>query len=272
MLSEAVERQIDEMIAISDELGMIVPKEGWSKYARSILRKLQDLSMTVFDEEPPEVRLDESLKDLFLKAAAKPNLPSDLTQEEKAQGYYFRNVNGDNIKFSSETGLPMDGQPKAFGADTLQEMISNARMAVESRTTGRTGSKNIGQYSSPYPMDEISAEGENHPCIGFTEGNLRTHKDDRHQKQYEKMTDEEYNEHAKKLLAKKCGPDIWGYRSSDGCICRFNRLTGEFAKGYPGGNIKTCFFPVALGADPLDIDLDYARNYFRKRKEEESCD
>ena len=268
MLSEAVGRQIDEMIVISDELGVIVPKHGWTKYARTVLRRLQDLSMTVFDGQ--DVRADAKLGDVANIIGPKLSPPSDLTEEEKAQGYYFRMVNGNNIKFSSETWLPMDGQPKALGADSIQEMIDNARAAIENR--GGT-SRNVSErYSSPYPIDEISAEGENHPCKGFTEGNLRHHKDVRHKKQYETMTDAEYDEHARKLLAKSCGPDIWGYRSADGSICRFNRLTGEFAKGYPGGDIKTCFYPVALGADPLDIDLDYARNYFRKRKEEESYD
>ena len=127
-------------------------------------------------------------------------------------------------------------------------------------------------YSSPYPMEEISAEGENKPCKGFTPSCLHKHKHERHAEQYASMTDEEYNEHAKRLLLKKCGPDIWGYRCDDGCVCRFNRLTGEFAKGYPGGDIKTCFYPTAPGTDPVEIDLDYAREYFRKWKEKEAYD
>ena len=273
MLSWTDARRIDEMIIIADELGVIVPHKGWTKYALTILARLQELA----DGLSEQYRLDSSLADIMAaksRETAKANLPDDLTADEIAQGYYFRTVNGNIIKFSSETGLPIDGQPKAMGADDLQEMISNAIATAEAKKTSGTAntSKNVGKYSSPYPMEEISAEGENHPCKGFTERNLRIHKDVRHPEQYADMTDEEYEEHAKKLLMKKCGPDIWGYRCSDGCVCRFNRLTGEYAKGYPGGDIKTCFFPTAPDSDPLDIDLEYARDYYDREKRRDSYD
>lgn len=279
MLSQATERRIDKMIAIAEELGAIFPLQGWTEYTTRLLAELQELAIKEFSGREAE-RMDASLADIEWKVSEPKFKPADdLTDEEKAQGFYFRTVNGNSIKFNSETGEPMEGQPKAFGANDLSEMVRNAKAALEAKKDRDTASsapkstKNVSDhYSSPYPIEEISAEGENHPCKGFKESNLRLHKDVRHKKQYEKMTDAEYEEHAKKLLAKKCGPDIWGYRSADGSVCRFNRLTGEFAKGYPGGDIKTCFYPVALGADPLDIDLEYARNYFRKRKEEESYD
>lgn len=127
-------------------------------------------------------------------------------------------------------------------------------------------------YSSPYPLEEISATGVNKPCIGFTKKNLEIHKS-KHKGHYGRMTDEQYEEHARKLLQKKCGDDIWGYRMGDGCVCRFNRLTGEYAKGYPGGYIKTCFYPVPLGwGDRSDVDLGYAREYFLREKGVEAYD
>lgn len=57
------------------------------------------------------------------------------------------------------------------------------------------------------------------------------------------MSIEEYEEHAISLLKKPCGDEIDGYLANDGSVCRFNTTTGEFAKGYPGGYIKTCFNP-----------------------------
>lgn len=128
MLSEAVRQQIDEMIAISDELGAIVPRHGWTKYARSALRRLQDLSVSVFNS--PEIRIDAKLSDI---ARFKGTPPTGLTDEERAQGFYVRDVDGNAVKFSSETYLPMEGQPKAFGANSLQEMVDNARSAIEAR-------------------------------------------------------------------------------------------------------------------------------------------
>lgn len=128
MLSEAVKQQIDEMIAISDELGMIVPEHGWTKYARSVLRRLQDLSLNVFGVK--EIHVDAKLSDIV---SIKGTPPTDLTDEERKQGFYIRDVNGNPVKFSSEDYLPMKGQPKAFGANSLQEMIDNARSVIESR-------------------------------------------------------------------------------------------------------------------------------------------
>jgi len=272
MLSKQAERQVDEMVAISEELGAIVPNRGWTPYARKILLRLQELSITLFGSS--EVREDASIGEI-LSAKKNAALPDDLTEQEKTQGYYFRTVNGNNIKFSSETGLPVDGQPKALGASDIQEMVENALASLEAKRDKGTSddSDHSGRYSSSYPLEQISAEGENFPCKGFTENNLRVHKDQRHPEQYANMTDQEYEEHAKKLLMKKCGPDIWGYRCADGSVCRFNRLTGEYAKGYPGGNIKTCFYPTPLNAeDPTDIDLEFARKYFMARKEEERYD
>ena len=134
--------------------------------------------------------------------------------------------------------------------------------------------KNVsGHYSSPYPIEEISARGVNKPCKGFSEKGLKKHKESRHKEQYAHLTDEQYEKRAIRLLSKKCGEHIDGYRCSDGAVCRFNKLTGEYAKGYPGGDIKTCFYPTdPKSEDRTKIDLDYARRYFDREKERESYD
>jgi len=132
MQSEAAVRRIDEIATIADELGAIVPKRGWTKYALKILAKLKNLSAEL--GEDPEARMDATLGDLEWKVSVPEFHPADdLTDEEKAQGYYFREVNGNAIKFNSETGEPMEGQPKAFGVDDLQKMIDDARAAITAR-------------------------------------------------------------------------------------------------------------------------------------------
>lgn len=132
MQGEAALRRIDEIATIADELGSIVPTRGWTKYALKILVKLQELSIELSDD--PFVRMDATLADIEWKVSKPEFKPADdLTDEEKAQGFYFREVNGNAIKFSSETGEPIDGQPKAFGVDDLQSMIDNARAKIEAQ-------------------------------------------------------------------------------------------------------------------------------------------
>lgn len=171
---------------------------------------------------------------------------------------------------TTETGahVPVkDG--KAVGGPLKGMDFENAESSQGKAKKGKNVSET---YGSPYPIEEISAEGANKPCTGFTEGGLKRHKESRHKAQYAHMTDEQYQNHAIKMLQKKCGPDILGYRCSDGAICRFNRLTGEFVKGYPGGKVKTCFYPTRLGTDPAKIDVEYANRYFNAMKKEESYD
>lgn len=142
-----------------------------------------------------------------------------------------------------------------------------------SKATSSSDKKHVStRYGSPYPMREISATGINKPCKGFSKDGLQYHKGIRHKAQYSSMTDKQYDEHARRLLQKKCGEHIWGYRCSDGSVCRFNALTGEYAKGYPGGDIKTCFYPTKKKSDPTKIDLEYAKGYFEARKRDESYD
>lgn len=171
------------------------------------------------------------------------------------------------ITLENGTHVPIkDG--KAVGGPVKGMDFSQAKSS-----DGSESGKNVSKhYGSPYPIEEISARGENKPCKGFNVKSLKRHKNSRHREQYAHLTDEEYEKRAIKLLKKKCGEHIDGYRCADGAICRFNKLTGEYAKGYPGGDVKTCFYPTAPGADVTKIDLDYAQRYFERRKKDESYD
>lgn len=228
----------NKIIAICEAMKALPSNDSaFSDYWDLLLGKLQRLSL--------QIGLDDEREDAKLSDVAWITVKGTHTP----------------LKDGVAVGGPLEGSDFS---DAEQEKAQGGTV------TGKNISKN---YGSPYPIEEISAEGENKPCKGFTKRNLRIHKDKRHPEQYAHMTDAQYEEHAKKLLQKKCGPDILGYRCADGSVCRFNRLTGEYAKGYPGGNIKSCFFPTKIDStDRTKIDLDFARRYFEEKKREESYD
>ena len=278
---DIVEKRLDEVSTIVEELSHIIPRDGWSDYAFSLLARLQKLAIILDDEgEDAEAEVDVVLLE-FREDDAKTALRAamikkyGITEEELEQGWYIRKVNGCNIKFSTDDFSPMEGQMKALGGS--DNAISGAlKQKDKDEKTGKGKDKKISdnvsvKYKSPYPIEQISATGENHPCKGFAPSELKRHKNINHEGQYDNMTDEQYERHAINLLKKKCGKDIFGYRCSDGSVCRFNNLTGEFAKGYPGGYVKTCFYPTKLNPDGTKtFDLEYARAYFAgvKRKED----
>ena len=56
--------------------------------------------------------------------------------------------------------------------------------------------------------------------------------------------------------------------SEDGAVCRFNRSTGEYAKGIPGGKLITC---MAAKVNPKtgEANLESSIKYFEKQREKE---
>ena len=240
MLNAAVEKRIAEMETICDELPLNVSNGQWSDYALGLLAVMQRVSLALDDfREDAEERFD-SMMDAFKNA-------------------WITTESGQKVHFN-ESGEPDKGNPHVL--DYIKEAVEKGE---KKEKKSNAPVKNVSSsYGSPYPMEEISAEGENKPCKGFSKKGLQIHKHSRHAEQYAHMSDRQYEEHAIKLLQKKCGPDIWGYRSSDGSVCRFNRLTGEYAKGYPGGDIKTCFYPTPPNSSAVNIDVKYARDYFMR--------
>lgn len=137
-----MDNSVDKIIAICDELKALLFDNGaFTSYALKLLGELQRLSLQIGLEE----REDAKIGDIFAakKAeAAKSSIPSDLTREEKAQGFYYRKVNGNNIKFNSETGEMIDGQPKAVGVagmvDQAVEDFSHRHEKIGKSTKGKT--------------------------------------------------------------------------------------------------------------------------------------
>lgn len=260
MISPVVEKRIERLAAMADELDLVLKEHGWTVYAVKLLGRMR-VAAAVLDDEHEDA--EECLGDI-LEKYRQDDMRSELEK-------WVTTKEGNKVHFNDE-GVPDKGNPHVLS------VIKDAIVQKEKdEKSGKGKDKKVGNnvsddYKSPYPIEEISAKGPNKPCVGFTQDGLARHKSSKHAAQYARMTDEQYNQHAINLLKKACGEDIDGYRCSDGSVCRFNKLTGEYAKGFPGGIIKTCFFPTEQGSDPTKIDIDFCRGYFARRKRVESYD
>ncbi len=138
---------------------------------------------------------------------------------------------------------------------------------------GGPGSGNFGHKGVPGQVGGSAptalAHGENIPCVGFEHKKTLAWKRKKHGGMYSNMTDGEYETHAINFLKQKCGGTIDGYLDKDGAICRFDTKTGEFAKGFPGGYVKTCFNP-GYSERSRSFSLERAQRYFDKHKSEEA--
>ena len=113
-----------------------------------------------------------------------------------------------------------------------------------------------------------SSKGKNDPPKSFASAQLakrhfRDHAQRDNANLYRGMTQEQYIEHAKDFLSQPCEGDVVGYRTKDGKVCRFNQVTGEYASGYPGGDIKTCMV-VKCNRKTGEPDIEKAKEYFKK--------
>lgn len=217
----------DRIINICEELKVLLSVNGaFDSYRSKLLGMLQQLSLEIGS--------------------------GDFNEDAKLADVSFITVkNGEHvpIKDGKAVGGPMKGLDFSKAKPELGEKAKVSR-----------------GYGSPYPIEEISAQGINKPSLGFSEKKLEEHYEG-HKHQYPGMTKEQYNEHAKKFLQKKCGDTVLGFRCKDGSVVRFNKQTGEFVKGYPGGYIKTCFFPTDIRkGEDAPVDIEYAMVYFSREK------
>lgn len=134
-MDNSVVRCADEIIDICHELKALLSVNGaFDAYKLKLLGRLQRLSLSIgLDDEREDEKLGDIMAAQFAKKN-KANIPNDLTEQEKQQGFYFREVNGNAIKFSAETGEMIDGQPKAMGGNSsVSDMIKQTIDRNEAR-------------------------------------------------------------------------------------------------------------------------------------------
>lgn len=160
--------------------------------------------------------------------------------------------------------------------DELSEnaLPNNDKSAIIKTSDGGEGSGRYPKGSGENPSS--SPTGANKPPKGFASSKKAKEHFEKHTARdnanlYKGMTQKEYVEHAKSLLSQPCGGDIDGFATKDGKVVRFNKSTGEYASGYPNGNIKTCMV-AKVNKQTGEPNLEAARNYFAARKAAEGVD
>ena len=114
-------------------------------------------------------------------------------------------------------------------------------------------------------LPEPSAKGPNPRCVGFEHKKTAAWKLRKHGVGYEGMTVDEFSEKACDLLEKPCKGNIDGYLQKDGSIVRYDRTTGDFAIGFPGGYLKTMY---NIGYNQRGkFSIDRANGNFEKYRE-----
>lgn len=186
-----------------------------------------------------------------LQNKSKMSVRSDDDGEEGE----WRTINGTPCQINEEGKI-------IKGPDALVE--SSEENGAESQTEGEEESGDEGQTTSPNP----DPQGANTPCTGFAKKNLKRHFN-RHGAEFPGLSRKDYNDQAVELLKQPCGGDIEGFADEDGAIHRFNKTTGEYAVGFPGGDIKTYFKPAFKKGK---VDLQKAHDYFdRKRQKRDTA-
>lgn len=126
-----------------------------------------------------------------------------------------------------------------------------------------------GSSSSTESGPAVSPEGENAPCTGFASPEkLKDHATRHGLEEMGIQSEEEYQQKGIDFLKQPCGGDVVGYARSDGSIVRFNTKTTEYARGFPGGVLKT-YMKAKCGKNGAP-NLDKAVAYYNSRKEAEN--
>lgn len=83
---------------------------------------------------------------------------------------------------------------------------------------------------------------ENWKAVDFSPKTFEKHYQ-KHKKEYENISEEQYKNRAKKLLNIPVGGEIKGFTNKNGYVFRYNEKTNEFATAKPNGVIETLFKP-----------------------------
>ncbi len=165
----------------------------------------------------------------------------------------------------------VDSGEKTLDFSTLADTIKSQDTSKD----GGPGSGNHGHQGVPGEVGgsapKPSARGANPKCTGFANEKLLTRHVKRHGKEYPNMSATEYMAHAQDFLSQPCSDTVDGYATGDGEVVRFDRRTGEYAKGVPGGRIVTCYIAKYSEKDGK-ANLDLANDYFDRLKAAEGVE
>ena len=100
--------------------------------------------------------------------------------------------------------------------------------ASETTVSSATGANKFAAGSSPRNLD------------AHWEGSSRAHS---HKEEYPDFSKEQYAERALELIQKPVAGNVFGYKTANGEICRYDEETNDYVKGHPDKGIKTMFKP-----------------------------
>lgn len=238
--------------------------------------------------DPSEVRQkladsEEFSIETILDDYSEDELFENMPQQEEQQPQET-DVGGNSPEAAPEaTKLPQDmslsnhdftGNSVGNNIDKSDEMCYNN--SIHKNIDGGKGSGNFGHSGVPGEVGgsapAASAKGENAPCVGFSSPDKLSYHAGRHGSREMGFNSEaEYLKHSIDFLKQPCSDTIDGYITKDGQVCRFDRTTGEYAKGIPGGKITTCFI-ARFNEKTGKANLEAANKYFDRCKNREGVE
>jgi hypothetical protein len=193
------------------------------------------------------------------RSAAKEDSNDSYASQLKRLGALFQTRRAELKTNIHEKLLDFSGQKATIKSKGIQK-------------DGGPGSGNFGHSGVPGQVGgsspQASARGENVECVGFANDKKQAEHIRKHLKEFPGMSGNDYVTHAKQFLSQPCSETVDGYLTKDGEVVRFDRTTGEYAKGTPGGALKTCFL-AKYNRSTGKVNLKAANNYFAKLKEAE---
>lgn len=195
------------------------------------------------------------------KEAEESNRIKELVDSGKAE---WKTLNGARVCFMKSSGDIIGGPKHLVGKNTndfgkSEQSVHDVEipkvtkapevLKKEREDRARLSARRIADIQSKLT---ISATGENPSCGGFIETADKPKLTDHyeyHGKEpaFANMSKDEYDKFAEEFLMKPCSDTVLGGVITETygdtkikAIVRYDKNSGIFAKGYPGGYIKTC--------------------------------
>lgn len=280
-LSETEQAQVDQIKASTAQtkaataqtyidLGILDPSE-----VRNGLKEEGDYAIEdLIDEDDPYLPISYSeaentaLPEPMAADTVEPQ-QTTLTGRIAEQGAFKGYMKAPGNSQGNEANRLTKGTPSAI-------IKSQTNQTDGGEGSGNFGHKGVkGQVGGSAPSDSSnpkpSASGSNPECTGFASDKLLKKHVNKHAHEFGITNEADYVAKAKNFIKQPCSDKIDGYATKDGEVVRFNRETGEYGKGTPGGNIKT-YFIAKRNKNTGEVNLELANKYFDSLKESEGND